>query len=80
MAKQEQAVSLCKIEILHDIKSGVVPSSIVSFSDLHDYVDANEYGGATDSGSPYNVADMGIEFWAGVQDVVHEWLASGRPS
>jgi hypothetical protein len=34
-----------KAEILADVENGVVPASVASFSELHDYVDANLYGG-----------------------------------
>lgn len=38
-------VNQAKREIRHDVKAGVVPASVRSFSRLHDYVDANDYGG-----------------------------------
>ena len=34
-----------KTEILADVRNGTVPESVASFSQLHDYVDANLYGG-----------------------------------
>lgn len=34
-----------KREILHDMDAGRVPKSVRSFSQLHNHVDANEYGG-----------------------------------
>lgn len=34
-----------KADILKDVAEGVVPKSVKSFSELHDYVDANTYGG-----------------------------------
>ncbi len=34
-----------KIEILADVENGIVPTTVASFSELHDYVDANLYGG-----------------------------------
>ena len=40
----EYAIERSKAEILEDIASGVVPDTVSSFSELHDYVDANEYG------------------------------------
>src|SRR4051812_44680105 len=33
-------------EVKEDIKSGLVPEKVSSFAELHDYVDANGYGGA----------------------------------
>lgn len=41
----EQAIQKIKGEIMDDVRAGVVPASVESFGDLHDYVDANCYGG-----------------------------------
>lgn len=35
-----------KAEIVSDVKSGVVPRDVSGFAELHNYVDANCYGGA----------------------------------
>lgn len=40
----EDRVHLAKLEIRKDVRDGAVPSTVRSFADLHDYVDANEYG------------------------------------
>lgn len=37
-----------KAEIIADMKAGRVPNTVAFFSELHDYVDANEYGGFCD--------------------------------
>ena len=47
----EYAIERSKLEILQDIASGVVPGTVSSFSELHDYVDANEYGGLCAEGT-----------------------------
>jgi hypothetical protein len=39
-----------KAEIIADMKSGQVSTQTSSFSELHDYVDANEYGGFCEDG------------------------------
>ncbi|KKL21277.1 hypothetical protein LCGC14_2447050 [marine sediment metagenome] len=39
------AVERGKSEILADISTGLVPAKVRDFSHLHDFVDANEYGG-----------------------------------
>lgn len=44
----EQTIALMKAEILRDIAIGRVPKTVASFSELHDYVDANYYGGFCD--------------------------------
>ena len=41
----EETVERMKREVLTDVKLGKVPATVKAFSDLHDYVDANEYGG-----------------------------------
>ena len=41
----EDTVSRMRAEIAMDMRSGRVPTTVKSFSELHDYVDANEYGG-----------------------------------
>lgn len=38
-------IELSKKEIIADVLAGIVPATVASFSDLHDYVDANCYGG-----------------------------------
>ena len=41
----EESINVMKWEIIEDIKNGRVPADCPSFSALHDYVDANCYGG-----------------------------------
>jgi hypothetical protein len=43
-----ESIERMKIEIIKDIEAGRVPASCPSFSSLHDYVDANYYGGFCD--------------------------------
>ena len=38
-------VASMKLGIINDINVGIIPPIVKSFSDLHSYVDANEYGG-----------------------------------
>ena len=40
-------------EILESVRDGTVPATVGSFGDLHDYVDANEYGDADDGLMPW---------------------------
>lgn len=70
MTMVDDAIAQGKAEILEDISSGVVPVSISCFSELHDYVDANEYGGLT--GSEFSLDEMNS-----VQEALDEWLRSG---
>ncbi len=41
----DEAIERMKQEIIEDIKAGRVPADCPSFSALHDYIDANCYGG-----------------------------------
>ena len=38
-------IASMKLGIINDVQAGILPPVIKSFSDLHNYVDANEYGG-----------------------------------
>lgn len=66
-------------EIIADINDGVLPWDVNHFSVLHDYVDANTYGGLCDE-APINwsydpeLGDAGMDPGQRVQDAVHDWL------
>src|SRR6478672_7497749 len=69
----EQAVAQSKKEIGEEIASGRIPANeIKTFSDLHDYVDANEFGGFCEDGyvSPSD------DFENRVQDAIDQWIKS----
>jgi hypothetical protein len=80
----QQAVERSKAEILADLAEGVINSkgeqmtadAIGGFSDLHDYVDANCYGGLCDDDYPYIIGSDDDPAGA-VQDAVHAWLVTG---
>lgn len=80
-------VERMKAEILEDMAAGKVPETVASFSELHDHVDANEYGGFCED----DFADAAIEHFGGrdadegmpqgfidfmneCQNAVHQWL------
>jgi len=69
----EQTVDRAKAEILADVASGIVPRSCASFSELHDYVDANGYGGAFE----HDFDNEETDFWNCVQDTVDAWIKVG---
>jgi hypothetical protein len=73
-AKVERA----KREILEDIASGIVPHHVGSFAELHDYVDANGYGGAFEE--PFDPSDWGHSFWNAVQSELDRWIKAGMPT
>src|SRR4051812_48644930 len=84
----QAAIARAKREVLEDIAAGHVPGTVTRFSQLHDYVDANEYGGLTE-GPFYDEArlddpaiDSGVVDHSAtnkVQDAVDAWLKAGRP-
>lgn len=86
-------VEQMKQEVLEDIERNLLSAKVKSFSDLHDHVDANEYGGFCDD----ELSDLFIQFFGGrdqhegmpdayldfmneAQNAVDAWLAAGRPS
>lgn len=73
-------VKRMKGEILGDILNGDVPPSVASFSELHDHVDANTYGGFCDDDFPLDMSDVSqVEAINDCQHEVDEWLKQGRP-
>jgi hypothetical protein len=64
-------------EILDDIASGRVPTSVTTFAELHDHVDANWYGGLFDLEiDPSD--DEQVEFGNDLQNRLDAWLRAGR--
>ena len=55
----------------------MMPLSVSSFSQLHDYVDANEYGGLCDPAQRGHWVDH-IDSVNKMQDELDCWLASGE--
>ncbi len=43
--KLKKTIERMKREVLDDVELGHVPSTVKTFAELHNYVDANEYGG-----------------------------------
>src|SRR5262245_35772024 len=73
------AVDRGKREILSDIIHSRVPSDVSSFGQLHDYVDANEYGGLCDTYSQRDdeTVEAWIAFGSRVQDALNAWIVAG---
>ena len=75
----EYAIGRSKMEILNDIKHGPVPVTVASFSELHDYVDANEYGGfCSEDHNAYWWPQGGLRLGeaCAVQDAIDTWIKS----
>lgn len=79
-------VERAKAEILRDIAAGIVPATVRNFSELHDHVDANGYGGAfesddhADESTARREAERVSDFWNRVQGDLDAWLQAGRPT
>jgi len=69
----EQAIERSKREIKEDVARGTIPTTCASFSQLHDYVDANGYGGALD----HDFDNEETDFWNAVQDAIDAWIKTG---
>ena len=69
----ERAIERSKSEILEDIAEGTIPATCASYRELHDYVDANGYGGAFE----HDFDNEETGFWNAVQDAVDAWIKAG---
>ena len=69
-----QLVTRVKLEVLEDMVSGRVPVDVTTFAALHDYVDANEYGGLCTPGDPNR--DHGVDTVAAMQAEITRWLSA----
>lgn len=71
-----QRIEQAKAEITADVKDGLVSADVSSFSELHDYVDANYYGGWIDDDVPFrgeeDLPDVNI-----MQNAVDAWIKAG---
>lgn len=72
----QAAVVRAKQEIAQDQLDGIVPVGVHSFADLHDYVDANTYGGMADPDGPLSHLSGGAFIAAAnkVIDQLDKWL------
>lgn len=84
-----QLAERIKAEILEDVKNGIVPATVKSFSELHDYVDANCYGGTealldemdkqapdTDEGHSRAMSAL-VDICNPAQEIINDWIAAG---
>lgn len=78
-----QVVDAMKCEVLADMASGRVPGTVTTFSELHDHVDANEYGGFCDEDNgPFGGfinASWFMWFTDAAQCEVDKWLKAVPP-
>jgi hypothetical protein len=76
-ARLDAAFARAVREIHEDIANGRMPIDVDTFSRLHDYVDANEYGGLCQIDDLEG--DELHDFANTLQNRVNDWLAAGRP-
>lgn len=86
----EETITRMKREIVQDVQSGRVPSHVQSFGHLHDFVDANEYGGlCTDEVADVLIANFGgrdkddampdgmASYINDAQNAINGWIVAG---
>lgn len=73
-----ERVAQAKREILEDMAAGRVPRSVKSFSELHSFVDANEYGSLNASPPLLPGGDVDVQSANDMQTEVGRWLATRR--
>ena len=72
----EETVARMKAEIQNDVRRGLIPAANISdFGDLHEHVDANEYGGFCEGS--YEITDEVMEYMNAAQDAVGAWIREG---
>jgi hypothetical protein len=79
IANGSRIVKRMKAEVVEDVKRGILPTTVQSFSELHDYVDANEYGGFCDGEviEDERERDREVEFMDKCQTAIGNWLRAG---
>ena len=90
MITSEQLAEKMKFEILADMHAGIVPRSVRNFSELHDYVDANCYGGSvalldeledssTTDEQHADAFNTLCVLMNSAMELINEWIANGGP-
>lgn len=80
MTKIEETVERMKAEILADVLAGRVPDNVESFGELHDYVDANCYGGFCEDDYELerdangDITQAQVDFFNACQGAIDEWI------
>lgn len=73
-----RAVTLGVTEIREDVDAGTVPATVLNFSELHDYVDANGYGGLFDVAwevlSKNPEGELDVDLVNSIQFALDRWI------
>jgi len=72
------AVVVAKAAIEEDITAGVVPASVRSFSELHDFVDANDYMTECLPSAAFGSYEAWTDALNEAEEQVDVWLRGGR--
>jgi len=71
-------VDRSKREIIADVEADTIPAPLIrGFADLHDYVDANEYGGLCEDRDIEEEDEAFVDMASEVQERVHQWILRG---
>lgn len=86
----EQTVARIKREVIDDVKNGLVPINAESFGEIHDFRDANTYGGLCDDkvtdpiiehlgGRPSDgsLPDKFMDYLNDAQSTIDTWIRDG---
>jgi hypothetical protein len=65
-----EVVERAKLEIIADVENGTHPALVRCFDDLHDFADANAYGGGNDE-------CVNSRFWKRVHEQLDAWIKTG---
>lgn len=78
----DESIERMKHEIIDDVKAGRVPAACPSFSALHDYVDANCYGGFCEDELMQALTDHfgGLDDTEGMPDALIDYLNDAQNS
>lgn len=71
----QSLIERIKEEIIEDALDGTVPATVRDYSELHDFVDANGYGGLFDDDCPLGVGSQeDVDVINAATDAVSGWL------
>lgn len=86
----EESIDQMKREIAEDVLTNLVPKTCSTFSELHDYVDANKYGGFCEDeyfekmiqhfggkNADEKIPDGMIDYINKAQDAINQWIHIG---
>lgn len=87
----EQSISAMKAQLVGMVESGLIPVDVSSFSELHDYIDANCLGGFCDNDFAENMCayyggrdenegmpDELMDYMNAAQDSIDAWVRNGE--